>query len=450
MSKTADKILTQTKAYCQEHDILCKGDKVLLAVSGGIDSVVLTHLLNQLDLKLGIAHCNFQLRGNDADSDEAFVKLLAERLELPYFSIQFDTKAYAKLHKLSIEMAARELRYEWLEQMRKQEGYHFIAIGHHKNDNTETLLLNLSKGTGMKGLHGILPKQGHVVRPLLCLTRDEIHEYAKGQKLQWREDASNAEDIYQRNLIRNQVIPILEEINPNVVNSLADSIERFSEAEELYKLGLERVLKKLVEQRKSGAYIPKKKLKLVPAPKTVLFEYLKEFGFNNNQVDDIYAVIDSTETKQFLTDTHRLIKDRDFLILTELATDTTGIAFIESPNKPVSNGAFQLKFHAGQQNKSPYTDKADVVHIDESKLEYPLILRPWKAGDYFYPLGMQKKKKVSRFLMDQKLNQLEKEQTLVLESRQKIVWVVGLRLDDRFRVTDQTKAVTQIKCNKKG
>lgn len=445
MKKNFDNTLQLMQQFAQQHNVLRKGDQVLVAVSGGLDSVTLLHLLTQLPLRLGVAHCNFGLRGAESDADEELVKSLAKQYGLPFYHTLFDTESYAKKNGISTQMAARELRYQWLDQVRKENGFHFLAVAHHKNDNAETLLLNLVKGTGIAGLSGMAVKNGHIIRPMLDLTREQIKAYAELKGLTWREDASNASNKYQRNSIRNQVIPLLQEINPNLLETLGEEIQRFKDTEDIYQKGLTYYRGKLLDKRKDGIYIAIKKLATYPAKRSILFEILRDFGFNAADVDDMLGALDSTEAKQFVSATHRVVKDRDFLILCELATDALSPVVIEKFSKPTKLGHAQLKYHVQPAKGYQILDKSYVAAIDQDKLELPLVLRPWKQGDYFYPLGLNKKKKVNRFLMDQKLGTLEKERTLILTSGDHVVWVVGQRMDHRFRVTEHTKTVLEIK-----
>ncbi len=435
----------QLALYIQQEGLLQAGDKVLLAVSGGLDSVVMTHLLHGLGYATALAHCNFQLRGADADGDETFVKNLATKLDLPFFSTHFDTKGYAKQHGLSTQMAARELRYEWLEGIRKQEGCYYLATAHHKNDQAETVLLNLVKGTGIRGLHGMLPKQGHLVRPLLAFARVELEAYAEANNLSWRTDASNADTHYQRNFLRHEVLPLLEQVNPSVVNTLAQEAGYFKDAATIYEQGIKYYLKKLVEKRAEGFFVPIKKLKLYPAQATLLYEWLGPVGFNDTQVHEILAALDSTEVKQFYSSDYRLIKDRQFLVLTDKATETEHRVVIEKFSKRVKVPGLELKFHVQTATNYHIPTHATVAAIDADKLEMPLVLRRWQRGDYLYPIGpKRKKKKLSNLLGELKLTQLQKENTWVLCSGEYIIWVVGHRLDDRFKVTGGTKQIVEI------
>ena len=447
MKKTTD-LVNDLQRFINEHHLVQKGDKVLLAVSGGLDSVLMVHLFKQAGIGFGIAHCNFQLRGVEADGDEESVKTLAEKMGVPFYSTRFETQQFADEKGISIQMAARDLRYEWLEEMRKTKGYVSLATAHHKNDNVETLLMNLVKGTGIAGLKGILPKSNHLIRPLLNITRKQLEQYASDNQLQWREDKSNADTKYRRNHIRHQVIPQLESINPNAVETLGENIERFRDAEQVYQYGLQRLLKKLVEVKGNDIYISIPKLKLLPASKTLLFEIIKDFGFNNLQLEEVMGCLDTTESKQFMSAQFRIIKERKQLVITGLESEDTTLVLLGERHlqKPTKLSGFELKYHLQTSTNYSIPQGNNIAAIDYGQLQFPLTLRKWKTGDYFYPTGMKnKKKKLSKFFMDIKLPLIEKENVWVMLSGEKIVWVVGLRLDERFKVTGRTKQVLEVK-----
>ncbi|MCW5907726.1 MAG: tRNA lysidine(34) synthetase TilS [Chitinophagales bacterium] len=423
--------------------------RTLLTVSGGLDSVVMLDLFSKAAFPFAIAHCNFQLRGDEADADEAFVKDLGDKYQVPVFVKRFDTKAYAEEFKLSIQLAARELRYKWFEELRQQHKFKLVATAHHLNDNIETILYNFTKGTGLRGLRGIPARQGNVVRPLLFASREEIEKYADENKLAYREDSSNAEDKYTRNKIRHHIVPLLKEINPSLEKTIGEKIELLSEIEALYESRQRKVSRQLFLPKGSDIYIPLLKLKKMPHASSILYEYLKDFGFTSSQVDDMLSVIDEPAGKQFITDRARVIKDRRFFILTQLPEQDVTVKLIEKGDSEVSFNNFQFSIATVQlpvviEHPSPQTE-----FVDSSKLEFPLLLRQWKAGDYFYPVGMgMKKKKVKKFLTDLKLPLHEKEKVLVLESNQKIVWVVGYRLDERFKIIPQTKQAHKLHVSK--
>lgn len=414
---------------------------VLLAVSSGSDSMVMAHLFQQSSIPFGVAHCNFQLRGEEADKDEVLVRNWCAANNIEFHSVRFDTAAKVEQWKKGVQETARILRYEWLEQIRSKNNYACIATAHHANDNAETLLMNLFKGTGISGLHGILPKNGNIIRPLLFAAKKDITAYIQQEQVTYREDASNASDKYTRNDIRLNILPVIEESFPNIISSLNNSIQRFADAEELYLKAIEQERKKLLELRGKDYYVSVKKLQKRSPLHTICYELFKPFGFATGQVHDIIALLSSESGHYITSPTHRVIRDRDFLIITVF--DTRQVDFISIEHIPITlrAGTRQFKFRYAPV---PATIPADdnTAYIDVSKLEQPLILRRWKQGDYFYPLGMgMKKKKLSRYFIDKKIPLHEKENVWVLESNKRIVWVAGHRLDERFKVKPDTTEV---------
>jgi tRNA(Ile)-lysidine synthase len=416
----------------------------LLAVSGGMDSVVMLDLFSKAEFPCAVMHCNFQLRGEEANADEAFVFELVEQYKMRFYVERFDTKAYAEEFKVSIQIAARELRYKWFEEMLIEQRMELVATAHHLNDNIETILYNFTKGTGLRGLRGIPARQGNIIRPLLFATREEIEEYCKENNLRYREDSSNAEDKYTRNKIRHHVIPLLKEINPSLEKTIGEKIELLNEIEKLYEARQKKANRQLFLLRGSDVYIPLLKLKKTPHASTILYEYLKDFGFTPSQVEDMLSVIDEPAGKQFLTERARVIKDRRFFILTQLPEQDVTVKLIEEKDEAVKFGNCELRIEDCETSVTRHPSSV-TEFIDKSKLEFPLTLRQWKAGDYFYPIGMgMKKKKVKKFLTDLKVPLHEKEKVLVLESNQKIVWVVGYRLDERFKVSPSSTGISKV------
>ncbi len=437
-------LLSRFNDFILREQLLQKSVPVLLAVSGGADSVVMSKLFSQSGFKFGMAHCNFKLRGKDSDDDKKFVEELAAKLKAPFYSSEFDTKKHASEKGISIEMAARELRYQWLEETRKANGFHKIATAHHRDDSIETVLLNLTKGTGISGLHGILPKRAQIIRPMLAFSKDEILAFAEKEKIVYRQDHTNLESVYQRNFLRNEVIPKLKELNPNFAETFSGNIEKFRDTEAVYKRGLGLLKKKLLEKRGDEFYISIKKLLLFEGSKTILFEILKDYGFGEKQVAGIYERLNEDSAQQYLSENFRIIKDRDFLIIANKDEEQSGFVLIENIKKVVKFPGGEIKFHLLPGSKFNADSGNDVAFVDYSKLKFPLVLRRWKAGDYFYPLGMKKKKKLSDFFTDIKLSILEKERAWVLLSEEKIVWVVGCRIDERFKVTEKLKQTIKL------
>ncbi len=451
-----ENLLERFKEFVAAEQLFSVGDGLLLAVSGGVDSVVLCDLCHQSNYDFLIAHCNFQLRGEESERDELFVRKLAEKYGKKVLVKKFDTTQYAEEHKLSIQEAARELRYGWFAEIlhRKPSNVNddnsthhsshitHLLTAHHKDDNIETLLMNFLRGTGIEGLHGILPKQKHIVRPLLFASREEILAYAKKNGLDWVEDSSNESSKYTRNYIRNELLPQLSNIYPQVRQNLAANMERFKEIEELYHQSVAIHKKKLVEQKGSEFHIPVLKLKKTSPLKTIVYEIVKEFGFSPDQLEDIIQLLEADTGKFVASSSHRIIKNRSWIIIAEKEPAEPGHILIEEPaDFPFSVSGFRFSVSSLSDQLS---SDSNMACLDAGLIHFPLILRRWKTGDYFYPLGMKKKKKLSRFFIDQKLSKTEKEKVWVLEMDKKIIWVAGYRIDDRFKVTPSSKKVLTI------
>lgn len=413
-------------------------NNIIVACSGGLDSMVLLFLLNKLDIKTAVAHCNFSLRGAESDEDESFVEEISKKYNLDFFSEKFDTKKYASEKGISTQMAARELRYNWFFQLLKQHNYNLIATAHHADDALETFIINLSRGTGIKGLQGIPEKTSTIVRPLLPFSRKQIEDFAKQQSLYWREDSSNASKDYFRNNLRHTVIPNLKSASPKILDSLKQTQENLIDVSNLLEDYMTLVYNLVVSEMDDGYKIDIEKLKSLPNTKSLLFQLLSPFGFTD--FDSIMDLVSSQTGKTIFSNTHRLLKNRNFLLLTETQE-------IESPTLVIESGIseitqpIQLSFTKVDAYK---ITNAHTVFIDASTLTFPLELRKWKEGDAFQPFGMKGKKKLSKFFKDEKLSLIAKEKTFVLTSNNDIVWVVGFRLDDRFKVTKQTKNILKI------
>lgn len=442
----SQKTIHEVKIFIEQHTLLNANAKVLCAVSGGVDSIVMVSMLKDLGYSVGIAHCNFKLRGKSADKDEHFVKQYAETNNIPFYSISFETDKYAKQHKLSIQMAARTLRYEWFEEIRKLHGFEKIATAHHLNDQVETVLLNLTKGTGISGLTGINANNGKIIRPLLSLSKEAILKYAEKQKLKFRTDASNADNKYERNLIRNKIVPLLSSLNPSLLNTFQHNINHFNEAEQLANYAKQQLKKKLIQNRKGNYFISILKLQNQPGWKTLLDDLLSDFGFSHKQTEEVVKMLHSQSGKQIENTTYRIIKDREFLIISEANTENNSeaIVLIENEKQKVKSPFFKLKFEVVKFKGIQHKSAEWFMQLDYHKISFPLTLRKWQRGDYFYPLGMNKKKKISNFLVDEKVSVLDKEQTYVLLSGEHIIAIVGKRIDDRFKVNDATKKSLEI------
>lgn len=432
------------RKHINDHHLCNKGDKILLAVSGGADSMTMADIFIKEGFSTGIAHCNFQLRGDDADRDELLVKTFSLKNNIPFYSIHFETKSFSEEKRLSIEEAARILRYAWFEKIREHHGYTFIATAHHQNDNNETLLFNFFRGTGIHGLHSIPVKQGKIIRPILFLTKKGIKEYVIENNIPYGEDITNSSDDYTRNYLRNTIIPMLEKQFPGLEKRLNQNIKRFAEAEQLYNESIDRYRKYLIEEKENEFFIPILKLKKCTPLDTITYEIFKGWNFSFDQSQQIIQILDSDPGKSVESKTHRLIRDRKWLIISPLAEKNVSYILIEKDRSPVetANLSLHLQLQSGEGYKIPA--ESHIASLDAAKITFPLLLRTWKQGDYFYPLGLGKKKKLSRFFIDQKVPLHEKEKKWVLESGKRIIWVVGMRVDDRFKITKGTKEVLKI------
>lgn len=419
--------------------------RLLIAISGGLDSVVLTHLCHQLKLNIALAHCNFNLRGNESDGDEEFVLQLAEDLDLEVFIESFETEDYAKTYKLSTQMAARELRYNWFEELAEQLNFDFILTAHHADDNLETFLINLSRGTGLDGLMGIPEVNNKIVRPLLTFSREDIETYAKTNKLTWREDSSNASNKYLRNKLRHDVIPVLKEINPFLLQNFESTQNHLQDSKQIIEDTIVRIQKKAVYVDNDNVIrLSIKKLKKLSNPKAYLFELLKDFNFT--EWDDVTNLLDAQSGKQVFSSTHRLLKDRDYLMLIENNSEETQESISISEDKKQLKTSFGTLFF--DEADAIFDAQANVICVDKAKLKHPLILRKWEEGDFFYPSGMTGKKKLSKYFKDEKMSLIDKENTWLLCSEKDIVWVIGRRADNRFFATENTKQILKIELNK--
>lgn len=453
-------LLEKFRSYIKQQHLFHPKDRLLLAVSGGVDSVVLCELCKQAGYDFTIAHCNFQLRGAESERDEAFVRSLEGKYGVKVLVKKFDTEKYANENKLSTQVAARELRYSWFKELLDKKNNdpgqpesmindqrstnNFLLTAHHANDNIETLLMNFFKGTGINGLHGILPKQGKIIRPLLFARKEELGAFAVDCRLDFVEDSSNASDKYTRNYFRNQLIPGLQNIFPQVEQNLLHNIDRFREIETLYNEAVLLHQKKLLEIKGNEIHIPVLKLLKTPAPATMLYEVMKTYGFTSHQTSEAMGLMKSDSGKYIASATHRIIKNRGWLIISPNNTAAANNILIEEKMQKVQFESGYLHFEALAASNQQLSTSNQVAMLDASQIEFPLLLRKWKPGDYFYPLGMKKKKKLSRFLIDQKLSLTQKERTWVIEMNKKIVWVVGMRIDDRFKIADTTRQVLQI------
>lgn len=435
-------MLDKFNKYNTENDLFRPEDKLLVTVSGGVDSIVLCHLLKKYNANFAIAHCNFGLRAEESDKDECFVEELAEALEVNIHIKKFDTKEYLKNAGISIQMAARELRYQWFSELAKQKGYKYILTAHHQNDLLETVLLNLIRGTGIAGLHGIKPKAGNIIRPLLFATKEHVLKYAEENNLDWREDSSNESAKYQRNLLRLEVIPILKKINSNLEQTLHQSVEKISAAEAIFNQYIEGCRIDFLTKREHYVSLEFEFLKEEIEPHLILFELLRPYGFNYSQSEDILRNLDNDAGKKYISSTYILVKDRTELIITEKSETNIFLHIqIESNTHqiyfPWSDSTIKIQTTTGFEKTNDFS----VAYLNYEKLKFPITARLWKEGDSFHPLGMKGKKKVSDFLNDLKIPLNLKENVSVILSGEDIVWVVGYRIDERYKAEFNQKTL---------
>lgn len=431
------------ETFNQANQLIAPSDRVLVAVSGGVDSMVLAHLIRQSNQKFGIAHCNFRLRGAASDADEKFVRDLADSWQVPVYVHHFDTKKHAEENGLSVQMAARELRYTWFEIIRESANFKHIATGHNLNDSVETCLLNFMRGTGLTGLGGIPVQHGAVIRPLLFATRDAILKYAQEKNIQWREDSSNAKDDYTRNAIRLHVVPELIRLNPAFLTVASNTIRHLRDADNNLQFLL---LAFIGEPDADGVYhLQKKELARLPALQSALFDFLQPFAFTTDQVQQVVQCWGQTGTEWQSTSGYRLIIDRDEILLTKNARKAAALTISKDDLMVrLPGGGCLMIIHSPSETSLPADP--ETILVDASTLRFPLHLRHWEPGDIFQPMGMGgKRQKLQDFFTNQKLSKLEKEHTWILtDNENRIVWIVGMRLDERFKITDSTDAFLKI------
>lgn len=423
-----------------QHQLFQASDHVLLAVSGGKDSVLMAQLFKHAGFNFSIAHCNFNLRADESQRDELFVKMLAEEMQVPFHVVHFDTKGFAQEHKISTQMAARQLRYDWFEQLRILYHYSHIAVAHHQNDAIETILLNLVRGTGISGMHGILPKRGYLVRPLLFLSRQEIDQLVDEHHLAYVEDSSNLSSKYARNKIRLEVVPHLREINPNLEETFAENITRFAETEELLQQVVAQTRKQLIKgEGEAISLLIGEVLNLKPQ-KLLFFELLKPFHFTSSVVNEILGSLHKQSGTSFYSSTHQLTIDRKELLIFPLYKTCDDIFYLHA--------AGDISMGFGQQMKLKFTEREafkgerNIAYVDADLLIFPLVIRYRQDGDRFVPLGMKSLKKLSNFFVDEKVPLPQKAKVpLLINGNGEMIWVAGLRQDERYKVGATTKKV---------
>ena len=436
-------MLEKFQLYINRCNLIAEGDCLILALSGGIDSMVLADLLLKSKADFVVAHCNFHLRGEESNGDEQFVREFAERNALRLFVKHFETEAFAKQQGISIEMAARELRYAWFEELRQQLGYDKIAVAHHADDQAETFFINLLRGAGLRGLKGMQPQNGFIIRPMLWASREQIHQYAVENQITWREDHTNAESVYLRNKIRNQLLPVFDELHPEARQGLYKSLEHLSAENELYR--------ELLKEKLSQIVTCDDGVQKVKVPEPVegptlsyqfLFEWLRNYGFNTDQCHFIFEAMETGIGNKYYSPTHQLVIGRNELQLSEIESVSDEEIQIGVGEEEITS-SIHLCFSQLEKTTDFVIDKSShVAQLDADKIQFPLTLRHWQHGDRFHPLGMKGSKLLSDFFVDQKFTEWEKQNVwLLVSSDNEILWVVGHRIDDRFRVTNTTKTV---------
>lgn len=442
-NKIKSDLATKALSFFDEHRININSG-IVVAVSGGVDSVVMLEVLSKLNCRLAIAHCNFQLRDEESMQDEQFVSLLAKQLNVPFHVKRFNTQQIADENKQSIQAVARDLRYNWFEELRKQLGFTYIATAHHANDNAETILQHIIEGTGLAGLRGIPAVNGNVIRPFINVTKDEILNYASTNNIKYRTDSSNLKTDYTRNKIRLDVLPKLLELNPSLIETLNANAHHWRQAHEIYHQGVSKIKKKITSQLNDIVKVNIAALRNHQATETILFELLKDYGFNTVQAAEVFESLDTIPGKQFLSNTHRVIKDREQLIISKIEV-TTFHQLIEKASGvyELPNGKLEIET-ISNSNKINF-DSTHYQYLDGDQIQFPLIVRPWQTGDYFYPFGLNKKKKLSDYFSDKKMSLVNKERQPLLQSANHIVTLPGLTIDHRFQVKPTTKKVLKIR-----
>jgi len=443
--------------YISDNNLFTPQSKILLTVSGGMDSMVMTDLFHKSGIQTGIAHCNFQLRGHDSQADEAFVQHFSEKRNIPFFLKKFNTREEAKKMGISIQMAARKLRYDWFETIRAENHFDYIATAHHLDDQIETFFINLVRGTGISGLHGILPKKGNIVRPMLFAYRNDIEAYARNQSIPWREDRSNNEIKYLRNKIRLELLPVMKALNPDFSGGMTTTIDQIQSIEAYWKKEVNKKTRGLIRETGNEIRINVKNIFALKPLQPIVWELLSPFGFNEQVIHDLIGSFPGESGRVFFSKSKRLITNRDEWIVTprhalgwegkrekkqpgEKATEyiiEKAETLLEQPER------LQLTLR-NADDLSNIPENPNIAWIDADKFAFPLTIRRWRPGDAFYPLGMGRKKKLSDFFIDKKLSLLEKENCWLLTSEKKILWIIGHRIDNRFKITQKTRRILQV------
>jgi tRNA(Ile)-lysidine synthase len=428
-------MLQKLSNLIQQNFPFLKDKKLLIAISGGIDSVVLTHLLSTLNFDISLAHCNFNLRGTESDLDTVFVKDLAKKLGIHCFTTSFETERIAKENKESTQIAARNLRYSWFQEIRQENKFDYILTAHHADDNLETFLINLTRGSGLDGFTGIPEINGNIIRPLLKFSREEIEVFAKEEKISWREDHSNTSTKYVRNKIRHNILPVLKEINPSLLDTFSRTLGHLQESTQIISDRIEAVSQKVVLKENDIIKFRIDEIQQLSNPKAYVYQLLRAYSFT--EFNDVYNLLSAQAGKQVFSKTHVILKDRDFLILSkrEVASkrqEAQELEFHISKNTAQITDPIHLTFEEVAAQK---IQNKNTIYVSKESLKFPLIVRKWRNGDYFHPTGMQGKKKLSKYFKDEKLSLLEKNNTwLLCNNNDAIIWIINRRQDSRFKV----------------
>ncbi len=433
-------MLSRFKDYIRQHDLAGPEDRILLAVSGGVDSMVMLHLFREAGYTVGVAHGNFGLRGTESDGEEMFVSEFCAKHRIPFFSRRFDTKNYAERHGVSLQMAARELRYRWFDELMVEGRYHWLATAHHLNDNLETVLLRWSHGSGLDQLKGIPRKNERIIRPLLFAGRQEIVAFAKQSGIAWREDSSNLATHYQRNFIRHEIVPKLKEINPSLESTFQQTLEKLEGAASLMRRSLEQLKDSMTRQEGKILYIDKSLLLLLQHASFVCYEWLKPIGFEFDRCKQLVeSAVSGQVGARFFSLSHTAVVDREHIIISPRSTEEYQDVLVEEWQDKAALGPWVMHFHV--ENVNRISTEPSLATVDCAKVKFPLLWRRWKAGDSFRPLGMNKTKKISDFLIDEQIPLTEKERVTVVTSGSDIIWLAGFRVDERYKVTADTRTV---------
>jgi tRNA(Ile)-lysidine synthase len=441
-------MLEEFKRYLKENKLVKKNDRVLLAVSGGIDSMAMTNLFLSAGTDIAIAHCNFSLRGSESDGDEEFIKKFASDFKIPFFSEKFDTTGFAEEKGISIQMAARELRYRWFEEIRVKNNFVSVSVAHNLNDNVETFLINLTRGTGIAGLTGMKPRHKNIIRPMLFASRNAIREYCSQNNICYREDRSNADIKYTRNKIRHKILPLFGEINPSFDVTITETAERLNQINEILTSHISEIKNKISSANGNLTTFSIKGLAdLSPRP-TLLYELFRPYGIGNGQIEDLSSLISGKTGSMLVTDSCRIIKNRNEILVMKIEEESESYIEIKGISEFVKyNECVSAEIKKITSDFS-IPGSSNIATLDADKVSFPLIVRKWRHGDTFYPFGMKQKKKLSDYFIDNKYSVFAKERCRILESQGKIVWIINDRIDNRFRIMPATKRAMVIEVKK--